>query len=221
MNIHFLFKLWKKRQAIKRQGNINNSNNDKYHKILNAAIKVFADQGYYKSTISQVAKEAGVADGTIYIYFKNKADILFNFFSYKTRMVFDRFKDEVEKADNAEDKLRNLIRRHLSEFQRDPNVAVVFQREALNARHIDEVMIKDIAKMYLDILDDIIRQGQNEGSIRKNFQKGLVKRFILGAVNEVINTWVVTGGKYDLASMADPLVDLYLKGIGQGNQVAP
>lgn len=219
MNIHFLFKRWKKRSDIKKQTNINNANADKYHKILDAAIKVFAEQGYYKSTVSQIAKEAGVADGTIYIYFKNKADILSNFFSYKTRMVFGQFKEEVEKADNAEDKLRNLIRRHLAEFQRDPNVAVVFQREALNARHIDEALIKDISKMYLDILDDIIQQGQAEGCIRKNFQKGLVKRFILGAVNEVINTWVVTGGKFDLVSMADPLVDLYLNGIGPGKDI--
>lgn len=219
MNIHFLFKRWKKRSDIKKQTNINNANADKYHKILDAAIKVFAEQGYYKSTVSQIAKEAGVADGTIYIYFKNKADILSNFFSYKTRMVFGQFKEEVEKADNAEDKLRNLIRRHLAEFQRDPNVAVVFQREALNARHIDEALIKDISKMYLDILDDIIQQGQAEGSIRNNFHRGLVKRFILGAVNEVINTWVVTGGKFDLVSMADPLVDLYLNGIGPGKDI--
>jgi len=179
---------------------------------------VFAEQGYHKATISQVAREAGVADGTIYIYFKNKADILFNFFSYKTRRVFDRFKGEVEKAEHAEDKLRNLIRRHLGEFQRDPNMAVVFQREALQARYIDEAYIKDITKMYLDIVGDIIDLGQKEGSIRKDFQSGLVKRFILGAVNEVINTWVVTGIKYDLVTMADPLVDLYFKGIGLETQ---
>ena len=67
--------------------------------------------------------------------------------------------------------------------------------------------------MYLDILGEIIAQGQDEGSIRKDFQAGLGKRFILGAVNEVINTWVTTAGNYDLVSMADPLVDLYLQGI--------
>jgi len=183
--------------------------------ILNAAIKVFAEQGFYKATISQVAREAGVADGTIYIYFKNKADILNNFFSHKTRLVFQRFRETVEQAENAEDKLRNLIRRHLSEFQRDRNMAVVFQREALQARYIADEYIKDITKMYLDIVGEIIVQGQKEGTIRKNFQTGLGKRFILGAVNEVINTWVTTGGKYDLVSMADPLVDLYLEGIGQ------
>ncbi len=155
-----------------------------------------------------------MADGTIYLYFKSKADILFNFFSYKTRLVFDGFKKEVEKAENAETKLKNLVKRHLLEFQQNPDVAVVFQREALNARHIDEALIRDISRMYLDILDEIIIQGQAEGSMRKNIQSGVVKRFILGAVNEVINTWVVTGGKYDLVSMADTLSDLFINGIG-------
>jgi len=214
MRVHSFFLGHAKGRVIKDPEKSSRFNNDKYHQILNAAIKVFAEQGYHKATISQVAKAAGVADGTIYIYFKNKADILFNFFSYKTRRVFDRFKDEVETAQRAEDKLRNLIRRHLGEFQRDPNMAVVFQREALQARYIDEGYIKDITKMYLDIIEDIILQGQKEGSIRKDFQSSLVKRFILGAVNEVINTWVVTGIKYDLVAMADPLVDLYFRGIG-------
>src|SRR6056297_4153448 len=196
-----------------------NKENGKYQRIMNAAIKIFAEQGFYKATISQVAREASFADGTIYIYFKNKADILNNFFSYRTRLVFQRFRETVENADHAESKLRNLIRRHLSEFQRDRNMAVVFQREALQARYVADEYIKDITKMYLDILEEIIVQGQAEGRIRKNFQTGLVKRFILGAVNEVINTWVTAGGKYDLVSMADPLVELYLNGIGQDKHI--
>ena len=188
--------------------------NAKYHQILNAAIKVFAEQGFYHATISQVAKEAGVADGTIYLYFKNKADILTHFFSYKSRLVFDSFRETVDQAENAEAKLRNLVFRHLSEFQRDRNMAVVFQREALLARYVNEEYIKDITKMYLDILDGIIRTGQAEGVIRKNLPMGLVKRFLLGAINEVINTWVVTGGKHELVKMADPLVELFFEGIG-------
>lgn len=190
--------------------------NAKYHQILNAAIKVFADEGFHHATIAQVAKEAGVADGTIYLYFKNKADILTHFFNYKTRLVFDRFREAVDQVEDAEAKLRNLILRHLTEFQRDRNMAVVFQREALLARYVNEEYIKDITKMYLDILDEIIRKGQAEGVIRKNLPMGLVKRFLLGAVNEVINTWVVTGGKHELVKMADPLVDLFFEGIGAG-----
>lgn len=188
--------------------------NSKYHLILDAAIKVFAEQGFHQATISQVAREAGVADGTIYLYFKNKADILSNFFSYRSRQVFDRFRQVVDQADSAEEKLRNLIRLHLSEFQRDRNMAVVFQREALLARYVKDEYITEVTRMYMDILTEIIRLGQAEGTIRKQLPLGLAKRFILGAVNEVINTWVVTGGDKDMVEMADPLVDFYFDGIG-------
>jgi TetR/AcrR family fatty acid metabolism transcriptional regulator len=188
--------------------------NSKYHLILDAAIKVFAEQGFHQATISQVAREAGVADGTIYLYFKNKADILSNFFSYRSRQVFDRFRQVVDQADSAEEKLRNLIRLHLSEFQRDRNMAVVFQREALLARYVKDEYIIEVTRMYMDILTEIIRLGQAEGTIRKQLPLGLAKRFILGAVNEVINTWVVTGGEKDMVKMADPLVDFYFDGIG-------
>ena len=104
--------------------------NNKYNLILEAAVKVFAANGFYNSTISQIAKEAGVADGTIYLYFKSKDDIMANFFSYKTKQVFDRFREVVELADDAVEKLRNLVRRHLEEFQADRNMAVVFHNEA-------------------------------------------------------------------------------------------
>lgn len=187
----------------------------KYNQILTAAIKVFAEQGFHQATISQVARQAGVADGTIYLYFKNKADILSSFFSYRTRLVFDRFREAVDKAENAEAKLKVLISMHLSEFQRDRDMAVVFQREALLARCVDEEVIRETTRMYMDILEDILRQGQTEGTVRQHLHIGLVKRFILGAVNEVINTWVVTGGTGDgeLVNMAEPLVDLCLRGI--------
>ncbi len=185
---------------------------DKYHSILTAAGVIFAKFGFHKSTIAQIAAEAGVADGTIYLYFKNKEDILYQFLSYKTDIVFKKMRTAVNVAGNAEIKLRNLIRSHLQEFQDDRDMAVVFQSEVRYLRDI-EPQIKNISKMYLDLLTEIIEQGQIEGTIKHNLFMGLVKRFILGAVEGVINTWVTSGGKYDLVSMADPLVDLYLRGI--------
>jgi len=189
-------------------------NNDKYHLILDAAIKVFAELGFHNSTISQVAKEAGVADGTIYLYFKNKHDILVQFFTYKTKQVFDSFKEAVNKGDNAIDKLKHLIQKHFEEFQKDRNMAVVYRAETRQINPLMEKQIKEMTKMYLDIIALIIEQGQEEGIIRHDLYLGLVKRFILGAVEEVINVWVISGGNYDLVSQADPLVNLFLKGIG-------
>ena len=188
--------------------------NDKYHRILEAAIKTFAENGFFQSTIAQIAKEAGVADGTIYLYFKNKDDILVQFFNYKTKQVFGRFREEVDKADGAIDKLKNLIRRHLQEFQADRNMAILYQSETHQRTRMVEDQIREMSDMYLDIVTEIVEQGQAQGSIRKDLYLSLVKRFILGAVYEVINTWLHSGGEYDLVSMTDPLVSLFIHGIG-------
>jgi len=185
---------------------------DKYNKILNSAGAIFAEYGFHKATISQIATQAGVADGTLYLYFKNKDDILYQFISFKTNVVFKEMNAAVKKGRNAEEKLRYLIRCHLTEFQNDRNMAIIFQSEVRYLREI-ESQIKDISKMYLDLLSDIIERGQIEGSMRQDLFIGLVKRFILGAVEGVISTWVSADGRYDLVSMADPLVDLYLTGI--------
>jgi TetR/AcrR family fatty acid metabolism transcriptional regulator len=195
--------------------------NHKYHQILAAAIKVFARQGFHQSTVAQIAKEAGVADGTIYLYFKNKDDILVQFFNYKTKLVFDSFRTEVARADSSLDKLRYLIHRHLEEFQRNREMAVVYQVETHQSSRLAEAQIKEMSKMYRDLISEIVEQGQQEGTIRKDLYVGLVKRFIIGAVDEVINTWLHSNGEYDLVSMADPLVELFIKGIGHSDDSTP
>ena len=189
--------------------------NHKYHQILEAAVKVFARQGFHQSTVAEIAKEAGVADGTIYLYFKNKDDILVQFFSFRAKQVFESFREEVDRAQTSLDKLRNLVRRHLAEFQRDRDGAVVYQVETHQNSRLAEAQIREMSQMYRDLISEIVEQGQQEGAIRKDLYVGLVKRFIIGAVDEVINTWLHSDGEYDLVSMADPLVELFIKGIGQ------
>jgi TetR/AcrR family fatty acid metabolism transcriptional regulator len=189
--------------------------NDKYHLILEAAVKVFAQQGFHQSTIAQIAKEAGVADGTIYLYFKNKDDILVQFFSHRAKQVFESFREDVDQAQTSLDKLRSLIRRHLAEFQRDRDGAVVYQVETHQSSRLAEEQIREMSQMYRDFISEIVEKGQQEGKIRKDLYVGLVKRFIIGAVDEVINTWLHSNGEYDLVSMTDPLVELFINGIGQ------
>lgn len=194
-------------------------NSEKYHRILDAAIKVFAEQGFHQSTVSQIAKEAGVADGTIYLYFKNKDDILVQFYEFKTKQVFARFREAVDQADTATEKLRNLIRVHLEEFQKNHNMAIVYQVETRQQRRLAEKPIKEMSKLYRDIIAELVELGQEEGTMRRNLYLGMVKRLINGAVDEVINAWIHTGRNYDLVSMADPLVELFIRGIGTaGNE---
>ena len=156
-----------------------------------------------------------MADGTIYLYFKNKDDILVQIFEVKTKQVFARFRKEVDRADDALNKLNNLIRIHLEEFQNNKDMAIVYLVETHQKTRKAEDQIKEMSNMYMDIVADIVEQGQKEGVIRNDLYLGLVKKIIVGAVDEVINTWVHSGGKYDLVSMADPILDLFMKGIGK------
>ena len=188
--------------------------NDKFERILEAAINVFARQGFHQATISQIAREAGVADGTIYLYFKNKDDIMVHFFNQRTKRAFSRFREAVDRAGNAREKLTVLIRTHLEEFQINRAMAVVYQAETHHTNRSCEAQIREMSKMYLDIVSEIVEQGQQEGLMRKDLYLGLVKRFIIGAVDEVINTWLHSSTDYDLSSMAEPLVDLFLRGVG-------
>jgi TetR/AcrR family fatty acid metabolism transcriptional regulator len=194
--------------------NSNSKKSGKYQTILEAAIRVFARSGYHNSTVSQIAKDAGVADGTIYLYFKNKDDILENFFSYKTALVFDRFKEEVSMADNALNKLEKLIQRHLYEFEQDRDMAVVYQTETRIRRKVSDAKIKEMSDMYFGLVSEIITQGQQEGVIRPHLNIPLVKQVIIGSIDEVITSWLYSSRKYSLTSMASPLVELFVQGIG-------
>ena len=161
-----------------------------------------------------IAKEAGVADGTIYLYFKNKEDVFVQFFSYKTRLFFEQIRKAVEKGKNAKEKLSFFIRRHLEEFQKDRDMAILYQTETHSLKRIAEGPIREMSRQYLNIITEIVEEGQEEGWVRKNLYLYIVKRMLIGAVDEVINTWIHKKGNYDLASMADPLVDLFINGIG-------
>jgi len=185
----------------------------KYDRILEAAVKVFARQSFRQSTVAQVAREAGVADGTIYLYFKNKDDILVQFFSFKAKQVFDRFRQEVSGGIDSLAKLRNLICVHLGEFQRDPDMAIVYYVETHQISRLAEDQIREMGKMYHDIISDIVEEGQQQGLIRRDLYLGMVKRLVLGAVNETIGAWLHAGRSYDLISMAEPLADLLIRGI--------
>ena len=189
-------------------------NADKYHQILTAAIKVFADRGFSQSTISQIAHEAGVADGTIYLYFKNKDDILVQFYERMTDHVSSHFWEAVEEGQTAIEKLQNLIRAHLEVFQSQPNGAIVYQSETHLQWRLVQEPTRQMSKMYREVISKLVAMGQKEGTIRTDIYVGLVKRLINGAVEEVINTWIHTGMDHDLASMAEPLVDLFLRGVG-------
>ncbi len=159
---------------------------------------------------------AGVADGTIYLYFKNKDDLLISIFEEKMQEINVQFREELAKEKNALARFRKLIRMHLAGFQAYPELAAVLQVELRQSSRFMREYKKVELKKYLDLIGDVIREGQEEGVFRKDLPISLVKRFVFGTLDEVVSTWVLAGRPYDLESLADPILDLFLKGIRQG-----
>jgi TetR/AcrR family fatty acid metabolism transcriptional regulator len=186
--------------------------NDKRERIMNAAIASFAQQGYHQATIADVAREAGVAAGTIYLYFKNKDDLLVSIFEEKVQRFIQEFHRRLSQEENAEVKLRKLVHLHLFEMQNHPDLAAVFQLELRQSRHFMSAYPKTDLKVYFDLIGDIIEEGQQQGLFRKDLYLSAVKKAFFGALDETVTSWLLAGKNYDLSQMADPVADLFVRG---------
>jgi len=186
---------------------------EKYSRILDAAIKVFAKNGVENSTIAKIASEAGVADGTIYLYFKNKRDILIQFAKDRGSKILAKFQEESGKGSNAKEKMINLLLAHLDEFAENRDIAIVFQAE-ISKFHSAEPYIRALSNKYRYILKTILENGKNEGLIDSSIDVVFVKNAISGAVNEIINIGIIRDRKLDTEKTVDNLVKFIFKGIG-------
>ncbi len=163
--------------------------------------------------MAEIARLADVADGTIYLYFKNKDDLLIRLFEDKMQLVITKFRDGTQEEPDARGRFAKLIRMHLAEFQANPDLAAVFQVELRQSSRFMREHDKVELKGYLDLIGEIVESGQQAGIFRQDIPIGLIKRFIFGALDEVVSTWVLAGRHYPLEPLTEPLVDLFLRGI--------
>lgn len=181
---------------------------EKYLQILEAAIKEFAENGYHRTQVSRIAKEAGVADGTIYLYFESKEDILVSLFTEKMGEFVEGLKEKLENANGFQEKLKTVVHHHLEVLGANPAQAMVTQIEL---RQIDPWINKGISgplKSYFNVIEEVIRLGQKEGLVSQDIDVRLARKMVFGAIDEVVTCWVMTTKKYELLSLADPLYSM-------------
>lgn len=187
---------------------------DKYQRIIAAAIKVFAEKGFFKAKVADVAREADVADGTIYLYFKNKDDLLISIFEHSMDFFLSEAKEEIEPLTSPAKKLKKFIQRHLMLIEKNQNLAAVLQVELRSsAKFMKEYEPKKFFS-YLDFLETIIVDGQRRGVFKKDVNYHIAKRSIFGAIDELALEWILTTNKrYTLDEAARQLYDMILAGI--------
>ena len=188
--------------------------NEKHHRIIEAATKVFAKNGFYQSKIAQIAKEAGVADGTIYIYFENKDDILISLFEEQMKAVLDNMALQITKIDDPTEKLEIFASTHLDLIEKNKDMAEIIQVELRQSGKFMKEYKNERFLEYLDIIGDIIIEGQKRGLFRKDVIPGVAKRAFFGALDEVSRFWVLSSRRqYDIRIVAKQISGFFLNGI--------
>lgn len=190
-------------------------NKPKYKQIIEAAVEVIAENGYHDSQVAKIASKAGVADGTIYLYFKNKEDILVSLFKEKMGQFIEQIEESINTKENANEKLLELITMHFRQLSENHSLAVVTQLELRQSKLDLRYQITNILKPYLTIIDKIIKEGVEEKLFRNDLSLPLVRQMIFGTLDETVTTWVLKEYKYDLVSQSQAVHALITGGISK------
>jgi len=194
------------------------SQKPKYKQIIDAAVITIAENGYHQSQVSKIAKQAGVADGTIYLYFKNKEDLLISLFQEKMGQFVEKLREVIDGKARATEKLYLLIENHFRILSRDPKLAVVTQLELRQTNRELRAKINGILKNYLRLMDQTLQEGIEKGEFSQGLDIRLARQMIFGTIDETVTTWVMNDHKYDLVGLAPKVHHMLIHGLGGGDE---
>jgi TetR/AcrR family fatty acid metabolism transcriptional regulator len=180
--------------------------------ILRAAIDVFAESGYFNAQVADVARAAGVAAGTVYLYFRSKDDLLVSIFERSMRDALAEGRAAVAEITDPGERLRRFARLHLGRLGRDRNLAIVFQVELRQSLKFMERLSSTLVRDYLGQIRAAIVDGQQKGTFRADLNATAAAKSFFGALDEMATNWILSTRRRNLETDADAVVDLFLNG---------
>lgn len=200
-------------RGSKAQGAVKTAIADKREAILRAGVRVFAAKGFFNAKVADIAREAGIADGTVYLYFKSKDEILHSIFDRAMADFIEEGRRELAPLSDPIEKLRTIARLHLQRLSADRDLAVVFQVELRGStKFMREFSATGFAE-YLDIIKRTIDHGQKEGIFRNDMKPVVSAKIFYGALDEMVTNWILSANNYPLPPMADEVLKIYLGGL--------
>lgn len=186
---------------------------DKREAILRSAIKVFARKGYFNSKVSDIAGKAQIADGTVYLYFKSKEEILHSIFDRMMSEFITEGKKEIAEINEADKKIQRIAELHLEKLGADRDLAIVFQVQLRGSiKFMREFSAAGFAG-YLDIIKSAFEEGQEQGIFRKDMNATVCSKILFGALDEMVTNWILSNKKYDLAPLAKEVLKVFYGGV--------
>jgi TetR/AcrR family transcriptional regulator, fatty acid metabolism regulator protein len=192
---------------------------DKRDALLRAATDTFAAHGFFNAQVADIARAAGVAAGTVYLYFRSKDDLLISIFERTMRETIAEGRASIADLRDPVERLRAIARLHLDRLGRDRPLAVVFQVELRQSTKFMERFSTTHLRDYLGIIRDIVARGQQEHVFRTDINPTLAAKLLFGMLDEMATNWILSKRRYSLAAQADPIVDLFVRGVGEPRRI--
>ena len=187
---------------------------NKHSKIISAATKVFAKKGFFTARISDIAKEAKVADGTIYLYFNNKYDILLSVFEEEVGKIVEKTSKLLSNEEDPRKMLEIYTVQHLTAMKKNKNLAEVIQIELRQTHKVINDYRNNKFSEYIGMIAGIIKKGQSLGVYKSDIKPDLAKRIFFGALDEVSRVWNASlETNYTIEEVADQVLTMFLAGI--------
>jgi TetR/AcrR family transcriptional regulator, fatty acid metabolism regulator protein len=186
---------------------------EKPQQIIDAAVRVFARNGFYNSRVSDIAREAGIASGTIYLYFKTKDEILVTLFREKMAAFVAALRTEIAREKDPEAKIRRLVRLHFEVLEASPDMAEVVQVELRQGQKFFRGASAHEISAYFDLIGSILHEGVAGGVFRRDLPVKVATKMLFGAMDQVTTSWVLGKRGYRLADAAEAVANIFLKGV--------
>jgi TetR/AcrR family transcriptional regulator, fatty acid metabolism regulator protein len=186
---------------------------DKPQQIIEAAVRVFARKGYYNARVSDIAREAGIAAGTIYLYFKTKDDILVTLFRDKMVEFVDAVRKAIANEPDAASKVRRLVWLHFSQLEEDPDLAEVLQVELRQGQKFFRGASGQEIGAYFALIGSVLEEGVSEGRFRSGVSVKVATKMLFGAMDQMATSWVLGKRGYRLVDTAGTVADIFLQGV--------
>jgi len=188
---------------------------DKPQQIVDAAIRVFARNGYYNSRVSDIAREAGIASGTIYLYFRTKEEILVTLFREQMAAFVAHLRREIAGETDPVAKIRRLVELHFTVLEQNPALAEVVQVELRQGHKFFRGASAHEVSAYFELIGSVLEEGVAAGRFHADLPVKIATKILFGAMDQMATSWVLGKRGYRLVDTADAVATIFLKGVSR------
>lgn len=183
--------------------------------ILASAVREFAERGYFAARISDIAAGAGVAEGTIYLYFGGKDDLLLTAFRERVNEFCDSVRDVLRSDLPFPDRLAAFIRMQFESIEAQPALATVLLLESRQSSKFYGGAVRDVMRAYASAIDELLESGRAQGAVRGDADVPLARRMLIGALEEIELEWLLGDHSRPLVPSAPQVAAAFYRGLAR------